>query len=198
MAKNKHKTSHTRHRPFYKHPLFFCFVIIILAAAGVYFLILKPQEPIPSDATDTKKINDQLADTAEESHSVTSNSTSDTSTTDSSVSPDGKTPEKYEGGNPNNAESLTGSITSARFSGDKLMIRINIDQYLSGGTCTLILSDGTNELRQSTNITPVVSTSSCEGFDVQNAEIANFSHPIDITVNLVSGEKTGVITGRAE
>ena len=49
---------------------------------------------------------------------------------------------QYEGGDPNTSESLTGAITYAGVSGSEIMIRTNIDQYLTTGKCELVLERG--------------------------------------------------------
>ena len=201
MAKNKHQTPTHRHRAFYKHPLFHIFVLILLAVGAILIFRQQPKEPTLTDFTSssTPSSKEHSTDISNTTHSSTAAPTeSSASANDSSVSPDGKTPEKYEGADPNNSEAITGSITTARFDGDKLIIRINIDQYLSSGTCTLTLSDGTNQLEESAHLTPVAATSSCEGFDVMSSELTNYSRPLNITITLSSGDKTGTITGRVE
>jgi hypothetical protein len=201
MAKNKHQTIPHRHRAFYKHPLFHIFILILLAVGAILLFRQQPKESTLTDSTSSSapSSKEHSTSTSNTKSSPTATPTeSSTSTNNSSVSPDGKTPEKYEGADPNNSESITGSITAARFDGDKLIIRVNIDQYLSGGTCTLTLSDGGNQLEKSTRLTPVAATSSCEGFDVMNSELTDYSRPLDITITLSSGDKTGTITGRVE
>ena len=200
MAKNKHQTLSYNHRAFYRQPLFYLLIIALLAT-GAYLLFRKPKDPTLNDSltsnTAETKPSSNTSDTTTTA-STAPTETNNSSTTDPSVSPDGKTPEKYEGADPNTSESLTGYITTARFSGDKLVIRVNIDQYLSSGACTLLLTDGSNQLEKSTKLSPAASTSTCEGFDVQASELSNFSRPINITINLTSGDKRGSITGRVE
>ena len=207
MQKNKQlkpsQATESRRRPFYKHPLFLTAVILIVVA-GIVFAVLhftkKPATPFDSTVSNTQSSNQPKSpqpstDPEKESSKETS---ADTTSTDSSISPDGKTPEKYEGADPNQRETLTGDLTTARFDGDRLIIRVNIDQYLSYGTCQLTLTSGTNKLEQTVRLIPSVSTSTCEGFDVTAGELSNFPRPINININLTSGEKTGIITGVAE
>ena len=189
-----------RHRPFYKHPLFLA-TVIILVVAGAIFAILhftkKPDTPATSTVstpTEETKSTQPSTSTAEETKGTTTN----TETSDSSVSPDGKTPAQYDGADPNRGEALTGSITAARFDGNKLLVRVNIDQYLSSGTCNLTITNGSNQLQKSANLIPSVATSTCEGFDIDSTELANFSRPLNININLTSGNKTGTITGVVE
>ena len=108
-------------------------------------------------------------------------------------SDDGKSIKQNEGSDPNASPSLTGSLTSANKSGDNLVIRVNIDQYLSSGTCSLKLENNGTLIEKSANIFPTASTSSCEGFDVPLSELS--SGTWNIIINLASGEKTGEIKG---
>ena len=108
-------------------------------------------------------------------------------------SDDGKSIKQNEGSDPNASPSLTGSLTSANKSGDNLVIRVNIDQYLSSGTCSLNLENNGTLIEKSANILPTASTSSCEGFDVPLSELS--SGTWNIIINLASGEKTGEIKG---
>ncbi|MBR5389233.1 hypothetical protein IK146_01595 [Candidatus Saccharibacteria bacterium] len=196
MPQNKQQTSLRRHRPFYKQPLFF-FVIIIVVAALLYLAFRQPMNPSTDTVTNSNPDKRSSGETQETTQS--SNMTeADPSTTDSVISSDGKTPEKYEGTDPNTYESLTGSITTARFDGDKLLVRVAVDQFLSNGTCKLTLSDGAHQLEKTANLVPIASTSTCEGFDVQSSELDGFARPISINISLTSGERTGSITGSTE
>lgn len=103
-----------------------------------------------------------------------------------------KTPVKYEGENPNQKSTITGAITYASKNGNKLTIRVNIDQYLTTGNCNLVLSqDGADVYGASANLIDSASTSTCEGFDVP---ATNLSGKYLVTINLVSGNKAGQIT----
>ena len=101
---------------------------------------------------------------------------------------------QYDGGDPNGAKELSGVLTYAGVAGDKLTIRVNIDQYLSGGKCTLGLRrEGGNIYSAEANIVSVASTSTCEGFDVPLSEVG--SGHTAIWIFLESGGKTGEIHG---
>lgn len=193
------QASARRHRPLYKHPLFYLALIVILAVGAVFAIkyFAKPSAPAESTSKSSTSAETQIAKSSTSTTDAAPTTPTNTSSS-SSTSPDGKTPEQYEGSDPNTSASLTGVLSAARFDGDKLVLRVNIDQYLSGGTCTLIISDGVNQLEKSATLAPVVSTSSCEGFDISGAELSGFSRPLNITINLTSGDKTGVITGAVE
>ena len=104
---------------------------------------------------------------------------------------------QYEGKNPNEEESITGAITYASISGENLMIRINIDQYLSSGNCELTLKrDGKIIFEDSAAVMDAVSTSTCEGFNVPVAELGSGQVVIDVFVK--SGDKSGTISGEVK
>lgn len=102
---------------------------------------------------------------------------------------------QYEGENPNTAAELTGVVTYAGLVGDKLTIRVNINQYLSGGSCALrlVFEDDVNVYSETVNIVNSASTSTCEGFDVPRTGLAGGKY--SIIINLDSDGKTGVING---
>lgn len=196
MPENKQPTpSIRRHRPFYKLPLFwFTLIIVLLAGAFAAQRVIaakkKSSAPESSGTTTsqtTETIGNQSSEKSQGSAAKTENKDSD-----------GKTPSQYDGSNPNEGGSLTGSLTTARFDGGKLILRVSIDQYLASGTCNLEISDGANKLQKSANISPIASTSSCEGFDVLDAELSGFAKPMDVKITLSSGDKSGVIEGKVE
>ena len=104
--------------------------------------------------------------------------------------------EQYEGDDPNEAEELSGVVTYAGVNGDKLMIRVNIDQYLDSGECKLSLSrNGTIIYNDVASVVGSASTSTCEGFDVPIGGIG--SGAVNIVINVQSGGKVGAISGEA-
>lgn len=98
---------------------------------------------------------------------------------------------KYEGEDPNEKEYLTGSISYLNVKNNKLIIRANIDQFISG-TCELEIS-GATVYNEETYIIQDVSTSECDGFDIPIEKFNSGQHEIKIKIN--SGEKTGEIVG---
>lgn len=106
---------------------------------------------------------------------------------------DKKVPQ-YEGEDPNKASELSGAVTYAGVVDDKLMIRMNIDQYLSSGKCELTLKRGDANIYSSiANIVSNASTSSCEGFDVPTRGLGGGN--TEIIINLTADGKSGVIRG---
>lgn len=103
---------------------------------------------------------------------------------------------QYDGEDPNVAEELSGVVTYAGVVDGKLMIRVNIDQYLGAGRCDLVLMrDGKELYREGANIVGGPSTATCEGFDISTAGLGSGNVKIEIRLN--SGGKTGTIRGEA-
>lgn len=101
---------------------------------------------------------------------------------------------QYDGEDPNMAEELSGALTYVGVSGSNLLIRVNIDQYLSSGTCRLEISRGGQVVfSDSAAIVSAASTATCEGFNVPMSELG--SGTVEIKVYLDSGGKTGRIVG---
>jgi hypothetical protein len=101
---------------------------------------------------------------------------------------------QYEGEDPNLTEELSGVVSYAGKLGDDITIRVIIDQYLREGNCVLELTNGDVVVySKAANVVPMVSTSSCDGFDMPFSELG--SGVFGITVKVEAGEKTGVILG---
>lgn len=195
--KTSHSRTHTRRRRLNLFPILFWLILLGLAGAVIYFgykFIFDKSYDLPDLPVSTSS---QTPTSAQPKSSTEQKSETKT---DEAEKPedDGKTPEKYDGDDANTSESLTGVITYAAFSNGKLVIRTNIDQYLSSGSCALTLSDGSNSVSRAASIVPEASTSTCEGFDVPTSELSDFDRPIAITINLSSGDRVGTITGSVE
>lgn len=105
---------------------------------------------------------------------------------------------QYEGVDPNVAEDLTGVVTYAGVSGGYLMVRVNIDQYLNGGSCRLVLTSGGGETyEESAVIVDAASTSTCEGFNVPLSQLNGASYSILVYLTSTDG-RAGVISGEVK
>lgn len=101
---------------------------------------------------------------------------------------------QYEGEDPNEKEGLTGAVTYAGVSGDNLMIRVNIDQYVVDGECKLSLwRDGALAYDDAAAITTAAATATCEGFNVSLDGLSGGNYKIVIKIS--SGDKAGTING---
>lgn len=95
-------------------------------------------------------------------------------------------------------QEYSGVINYAAVNGDKLVVRVNIDQYAGSGTCELVLRQNGDELYRATaSIVDVVSTATCEGFDVPLAEIS-VAGDVDIVVKVNASGKSGTISGKVK
>lgn len=102
--------------------------------------------------------------------------------------------EQFDGGDPNKKEEITGVITYAGVSGEKLIVRVNIDQYLADGVCKLNLSrDGGVIYEETAEVVDSAATATCKGFNVPAASLG--SGKINIKILVTSGGKTGTIEG---
>ena len=88
---------------------------------------------------------------------------------------------------------ITGFITSSNVSGDNLVLRIQINELLSNGSCSLILSNSARSVTKTSGVIDSATSSSCYGFDIPLSELSNGTWQIKVTVT--SGDRTGIITG---
>lgn len=104
---------------------------------------------------------------------------------------------QMEGEDPNEAEGLSGVVTYAEVVGEKLEIGVNIDQFLMEGSCRLeMVQDGGVVYNDAVDIISMVSTSTCDGFDVPLDGLDGGEY--GIVIYLESGGKNGIIRGEAD
>lgn len=102
---------------------------------------------------------------------------------------------QYSGDNPNEADSLSGVVSYADVNSGELIIRVNINQFLSTGSCKLnITKNGANVYSEEVNIEESVSTSTCNGFKIPVNNLT--SGDLQIEIELESEGKTGRINGK--
>jgi len=102
---------------------------------------------------------------------------------------------QYAGDNPNRANTLSGVISYADVSNENLVIRVNIDQFLSNGNCTLnIVKNGSSVFTQLVSIMESVSTSTCDGYNIPVSSLPKGDLQLEVLVE--SEGKSGKITGR--
>lgn len=105
-------------------------------------------------------------------------------------------PIQYEGEDPNDLETITGTITTARVSGSVVLIRVNIDQYLASGACTINLTSNDDVYTETVKINVAAATSTCEGFSIPLSSLKSGTWNIDIAVS--SDDKQGKISGKIQ
>ena len=180
-------------------------ILAVLATSGGYFGAKSLANRRTNQASSTEQ------GTASSVENPVENPTSETRQRQAEISTDGtdgKTPAQYEGANPNNSPDLTGYFSVSRLDGDRLTLRVNIGQYLSSGTCTLVVKDASGNLlvENSVDILPDASTSTCAGFDLTSASLvsspvptfADAEKPLSLTLTLSSGDKSGTISTSVE
>lgn len=178
-----------------KKPLFIALALLIVIAIGVfmYFWLSRPQD----ESVKTTQQSSQQKTSQKNTGSTKSQK--EASGTNSTVATP-ETPEKekditpaYEGTNPNSAPSLTGVITYSAVAGGKLIIRTNINQSVSSGTCELTLSQNSKLVTKTSDIALNPSSSTCQGFDIPVTELG--SGKWDISIKLSGDNKSGTLTG---
>ena len=97
---------------------------------------------------------------------------------------------------PRRRRNLRGVISYTGVTGENLMIRVNIDQYLANGECRLsLIRDESVIYNTVVEIESSVATSTCSGFNVPVAKLGSGS--LKIKIELKFGEKSGTIEGEA-
>lgn len=165
------------------------FLLALLIAAGVVSYLVwdnyfndRKEESKKEEASKVEEVEE--VETSEETEAELT----------SSAEGEEKKVKQYEGEDANSFADLTGAITYAGVSGGFLKIRVNIDQYLESGTCTLALrKEGANTYSAEARIVASASTATCEGFDVSTGELEGGDYAIVLYIS--SGEKTGEIDG---
>ncbi|MBQ2695609.1 hypothetical protein IJG04_03175 [Candidatus Saccharibacteria bacterium] len=141
------------------------------------------------------------ADTQEVEGDDAENSDADSNSSDGSGGVEKEKVEQYDGqysgGDPNDNNELTGVVTYAGVNDGILRIRVNIDQYLEEGTCSLTLAQGGRVVyRDTAGIVGVAATATCEGFDIDMGNLNGGNTQIEIKI--VARGKEGVIRGETE
>lgn len=178
----KPQTKIRRKNPIFTHPVIF--VVAALAVALVIIICFKVFQDHQEAAEESVQTSDVPAETA----------SADNNSNTPDVVPD-KTPAQYEGENANASSTLTGSISTAAVEGDKLIIRVTIDQLLSStGNCTLTLTRASQTLTYQANTIDNPSSASCEGFDIPVSDLSAGEWAINI--NISAGDRSGSLAGK--
>ncbi len=187
-----------------KRSHWFIWLILFVFAALVTFLVVqqlgKPatssvenQSNATANQEQPKSVNqpENSGESKEADEETKSNADNGTGAEQATENP--KQTIQNEGTNPNTLSGITGALTRADTTDDKLIIRVNIDQYLTSGSCTLTLTSGENKYSDVANIIAEASTSSCAGFDVPTSKLG--SGKWNISIQISSGDKQGIING---
>ena len=175
------------------------FAVLIVAAVVIVILVATSSNPPREETkTDTDTTTETQDDTKEPAKTDTTKpaDSDDQTDTDDSETVEGKTPSQNEGDDANASGELTGAVNYAAVVDDELVIRVSIDQYLSGGVCSLALTSAVDSYETTAAIEPGAATSSCGGFNIPLSQLMNGTYTI--TVKLSSGDKTGTVKGEVE
>lgn len=171
--------------------IFWILLAVVFVVAGVvaYFVgrtFFKDQAGILEPENQTEQI--------EESSMVEIEDGQDNTDDEDADMPESKV-KQFEGGDPNKLPELTGVINRINVNENGVLeIRADIAQYLSNGTCELIMQqDGATIYNNSAVIVPLATTSTCDGFDVPVSQLGAGNY--QIIINMSAGEKTGTLTG---
>ena len=164
------------------------FLVLIIAAVTVVILVKNNYfDKKPNNSTSQNMNDGKKEDKKDEQNSNSG---------DGEVKPEEKAPQ-YDGESPNKSETLTGLITYADVSGEDLIVRVNIDQYLTGGSCNLTMSrNGVTYYNKNVAIQESVTTSTCDGYKIPISELPKGE--LTVEINLESDGKSGKITGRVK
>lgn len=157
-------------------------LLLITAGAVYYFIYYRSLTPSSQEKRD-------------ESFSPKSSDQAPTETNPSEQASPQREVEKpkvqtHEGGAATNG--LTGVINYKGVAGGDLIIRVTIDQSISGGQCLLKLTKGDKAIQRTTGIAQNPSSTTCQGFNVPVSELESGVWAIIITVT--SGNQTTNIT----
>lgn len=168
-------------------------VVLIGAGVGAYVIWANDhRDDGGGESVETTTDDNGVVESVDDTDVDTENTTEQDTTTNEI-----KKVTQYEGGDPNESEELTGIITYAGVENENLVVVVNIDQFLTEGGCVLSLINGTGAVvyEKTASILPGISTSTCDGFSVPVSELGSESY--DINVRLKSGEREGLISGKA-
>lgn len=180
MRKNK-KSSRSR-----RNLAILYILIFIVVAFFVYWMIKHQRQKPPTKPNPSPETSETKNSSPPTNHP--------TLTTSESEDSNPQTPVQNEDAHPNDSTTLTGAITYLSKNQDKLTVRVNIDQYLSGGTCVLKLATaGHTPLAYQAPIVSSASTATCQGFDIPLSDLTPATW--QVSIELFSGDRTGLITG---
>lgn len=167
-------------------------IAVFLVAVATYLFFIRSGQSNQIDS-ETSNLTQQQLDKEEAQSSKEAVESSEQVNRSGAVEAEKDTLPAYEGGNPNQADSLSGVISYSSVVGSNLVIRTTINQTVGSGTCQLTLRNGSNVVIKDSGIIQNPSSSTCEGFNVPTAELGGGNWSISIAI---SGDgKTGTING---
>lgn len=174
--------SHRRRTSLRRRPILVIILIILILviALAVSKFIASKNQPEETKREETVKVEEKTEKTPTES-------------TDEDL----EKPKvvQNDGADPNELEEITGVVTYTGVLNGKLIIRLNLDQYLSSGNCTLTLNFGEKSVIKTAKIIDSASTSTCEGFDIPTSELGSgtWQYSVEIKADGKAGKLNGEV-----
>ena len=167
-----------------KKPLLVALVVACMAVAvGLTWHLTSSRQAFKNTGEDTSTHLDETTVKNKSGDIASLESSSDTGDKSVTHEKEKELPQLYEGENANTSTRLTGAINSKSVSGDYLVIRNTINQFIDSGTCELTLTSGDTAIRRSAEIIQNPSSSSCAGFDIPLSELGSGQWSIEIYVS---------------
>ncbi len=166
-------------------------VVAIVAGFLLYFTLFEGHENTRNPRT-TQQSDGSQQNTHDEKSDHESKDAKKTNDESVPHEKEKELPQLYEGENTNTSAGLTGAINSKSVSGDYLVIRSTINQFIDSGTCELTLRSGSKTVSRSVEIIQNPSSSSCAGFDIPVSELSSGQWNIEIKVS--SGNRQMTLT----
>lgn len=176
VKKIKNKTDIKRHPAL----IVACILLFLLAGLAAYWVLTRNSENNNDAATESS--TSETVSTIEEIDETAASEEEDATV-------------QYEGEDANTYENLTGAIINATVLRSVLTVNVTIDQSLTEGTCTMILTNGDEEMSYSADIEMDVQTSMCI-FEEDVSLLVGGTWQIEVL--LESGNRVGTITGSVE
>lgn len=202
-TKKPKSTGHIKTSGIKRHrygPIVVVLFLILIAAAGVvgYKVIKSFDDPI------LKKPDASTQDNTKPDEKQPDDKSSDEQNSDKGQAKKEETPAreneksnpKYEGGDVNNENSLTGIVNYVGLSEDTVMIRVAIDQTVSRGTCDFTLTSPSGKVYTFSNSTTSGPSSTYCGLNKLFADLGGESGTWKISATIKSSSgKSGTIHG---
>lgn len=181
----KSSNSIRQNTAFYRRPIFWITIVIIIVALAVAGFFLFNHKT--SDASELSNREESTSEDKPKDQPVADKPNHN----EDQPNPEPKVTQ-YEGEDPNTLNELTGVITSKDIAAGNLTIMVNVDQFLNG-SCTLTLKNTQTGQVYSTSsqLLADIATAYCEPFVVPLSDLASGHYQIQ--VNLSGDNKTGII-----
>lgn len=196
MAHNSRKTNKKttkngvrRHR-FNPVAVIFFIALLVGAAVVIFLLIQSSNNPVLKAPEDKPTHSKQQSD---DSNSKEQEPTPEPEKEEEKREEEKPNVDQYTGEDPNNLEVITGIINYAGVYEGQFLIRVSIDQSISG-TCDFTLTSPTNKIITGTSTTTAGPTSTFCSYSIDPSESGRWN----ITVDVKSPDKAGTITGTGE